>query len=105
MDIDYIEYAKILKVFSDPKRLKIVHMLSLGEMCACKIQEQFNITQPTLSHDMKLLNDAGVVFTRKDGKWTYYSLNDDRINELYQIFGRIVERKTVADNLGACGEA
>ena len=52
MSIDYVQYSKIFKVFSDPKRLKIVDMLSNGELCACKIQEEFNITQPTLSHDM-----------------------------------------------------
>ena len=41
MGIDYIEYAKIFKVFSDPKRLKIINMLSNGELCACKILEEF----------------------------------------------------------------
>ena len=43
MGIDYIEYAKIFKVFSDPKRLKIINMLSNGELCACKILEEFQI--------------------------------------------------------------
>ena len=75
MEIDYIQYSKIFKVFSDPKRLKIIDMLSNGELCACKIQEEFHITQPTLSHDMKQLCDAGVVNSRKEGKWMHYSLN------------------------------
>ena len=44
MGIDYIQYSKIFKVFSDPKRLKIIDMLSNGELCACKIQEEFHIT-------------------------------------------------------------
>ena len=66
MEIDYIQYSKIFKVFSDPKRLKIIDMLSNGELCACKIQEEFHITQPTLSHDMKQLCDAGVVNSRKE---------------------------------------
>jgi DNA-binding transcriptional ArsR family regulator len=51
--IDYAKYARIFKVMSDPKRLKIIDMLSEGELCACKILEEFHITQPTLSHDMK----------------------------------------------------
>lgn len=52
MEKIYIDTAKILKAISDPKRLKIVDMLSCREQCACKLQKAFAITQPTLSHDM-----------------------------------------------------
>ena len=75
MEQKYIDTAKILKAISDPKRLRIVDMLSCGELCACVIQEEFSITQPTLSHDMKVLLDAGVVTARKEWKNTYYSLD------------------------------
>ena len=80
MGIDYIEYAKIFKVFSDPKRLKIINMLSNGELCACKILEEFQITQPTLSHDMKLLTDMELVVPRKEGKWDtlFFKQREDR---------------------------
>ena len=54
MEQVYIDTAKMLRAMSDPKRLRIVDMLSCGEMCACKILEKFQITQPTLSHDMKV---------------------------------------------------
>ena len=82
MEIDYIQYSKIFKVFSDPKRLKIIDMLSNGELCACKIQEEFHITQPTLSHDMKQLCDAGVVNSRKEGKWMHYSISKDGLENV-----------------------
>ncbi len=75
MEQKYTDLAKILKAISDPKRLQIVDMLSCGELCACVIQEKFDITQPTLSHDMKVLLDAGIVTSRKEWKNTYYSLN------------------------------
>lgn len=75
MEQRYIDAAKVLKAISDPKRLRIVDMLSCGELCACVIQEEFNITQPTLSHDMRVLLDAGVVVARKEWKKTFYSLN------------------------------
>jgi ArsR family transcriptional regulator len=71
----YTEYALLFKALSDPNRVMIVDMLSCGELCACKILEKFNITQPTLSHHMKILCDCGLVNGRKDGKWTHYSLN------------------------------
>ena len=51
----YIEKAEMFKVLSDSNRLQIIDMLSCGEMCACKILEKFNITQPTLSHHLKVL--------------------------------------------------
>lgn len=91
--MDYVKYAKVLKVLSDPKRLKIVDMLKSGELCACKILEEFHITQPTLSHDMKLLSDVGLVDARKEGKWMHYSLNKDVLGEVHQILGNLVVDK------------
>ncbi len=70
-----IDVALICKALSDSNRLKIVKMLSNGEMCGCKLLEAFEITQPTLSHHMKVLCDCGLVETRKEGKWSHYSLN------------------------------
>ena len=81
----YIENAEYFKAFSDVNRLMIVNMLSCGELCACKILEKFDITQPTLSHHMKTLCDCGLVNSRKEGKWTYYSLNRETI-QVFQVF-------------------
>ncbi len=67
--------ALICKALADANRLKIVKLLSQGEKCACKLLEAFNITQPTLSHHMKILCACGLVSVRKDGKWAHYSLN------------------------------
>lgn len=58
----------ICKALSDTNRLEIVRMLSDGEKCGCKILDKFNITQPTLSHHMKILVDCGIVNDRKEGK-------------------------------------
>ena len=69
-----IDVALICKALGDSNRLKIVEMLSDGEKCGCKLLEAFNITQPTLSHHMKVLCDCGLVVTRKEGKWSHYSL-------------------------------
>lgn len=82
MKRNYSEYANTLKAIAEPTRLQIVDMLSCGELCACIILEKFNITQPTLSHHMKVLCDSGIVIPRKDGKWTHYSLNGQRLNEI-----------------------
>ena len=70
-----IDVALICKALGDTNRLQIVQMLVDGEKCACKLLEQFEITQPTLSHHMKILCDADIVISRKEGKWTHYSIS------------------------------
>ena len=90
MEQVYVDTAKVLKAISDPKRLRIVDMLSCGELCACKILEAFHITQPTLSHDMRVLIEAKIVSDRREGKNIYYSLNIEYLavfeQTLHQIF-------------------
>lgn len=93
LEQSYKEVSKILKAISDPKRLKIVDMLSCGELCACKILEEFHITQPTLSHDMKVLIEAKVVTDRREGKNIFYSLNKEYLNVFHQTLGVILSDK------------
>ena len=93
MEQIYTDTAKVLKATSDPKRLKIVDMLSCGELCACKILEAFHISQPTLSHDMRVLIEAGVVIDRRDGKNIYYSLNADRLSAFHETLEHIFGEK------------
>ena len=94
MEQIYIDISKMLKAMSEPKRLRIVDMLSCGELCACKILEEFNITQPTLSHDMRVLVEAGIVKDRREGKNIYYSLNRDALETMHQNLGRMFEDKS-----------
>ena len=75
----YTKNVVLFKALADANRLMIVDMLSCGELCACKILEKFNITQPTLSHHMKTLCDCGLVKGRKEGKWIYYSLDEKAV--------------------------
>ena len=89
----YTDTAKVLKAISDPKRLKIVDMLSCGELCACEIMEEFHITQPTLSHDMKVLVEAGIIRDRREGKNIYYTLDNERLNAMYETLGHIFRDK------------
>ena len=93
MEQIYVDTAKMLKAISEPKRLRIVDMLSCGELCACVILEAFHITQPTLSHDMRVLTEAGIVNSRREGKNIYYSLNKDALDEMISTLGRLFEDK------------
>ena len=93
MEQVYIDTAKVLKAISDPKRLRIVDMLSCGELCACKILEAFHITQPTLSHDMKVLIEARIVNDRREGKNIYYSLNKEHLAAFEKMLHDILAEK------------
>ncbi|MCC0648698.1 ArsR/SmtB family transcription factor [Clostridioides difficile] len=77
MQNKYIEYAKVFKAFCDENRIIIIEFLQDGEKCACELLEQLDIRQSTLSHHMKILCDSGIVNSRKEGKWTHYSINKD----------------------------
>ena len=79
MNSQYTGIAKVFKALSDPKRVKIVDMLSCGEMCGCVLLKCFEITQPTLAHDMKILTEAGIVTSRREGKKTIYALNKEAV--------------------------
>ena len=83
------EIALICKALGDENRLQIIKMLSGGELCACKILDAFNITQPTLSHHMKILTECNLVNSRKEGKWTYYSFNQEGIAHARSILQEI----------------
>ena len=93
MEKVYIDVSKMLKAISDPKRLRIVDMLSCGELCACVILESFHITQPTLSHDMKVLTEAGIVLDRREGKNTFYSLNRPALDQMLTSLGTMFQPK------------
>ena len=66
-----------------------MNWLRHGEKCACKLLEELNISQPTLSHHMKILCDAGIVVGRKEGKWTHYSINKPGVEAACQLLNTL----------------
>lgn len=84
--------ARVFKAFCDENRLQILEMLQRGEKCACVLLEQLEITQPTLSHHMKILTESDVVSARKDGKWTYYSISDEGARQAQVLLLKLLER-------------
>lgn len=67
--------GKIFRALGDETRLKIFGMLCGGSLCACKILERLKISQPTLSHHMKILCESGLVVAERKWKWYYYSID------------------------------
>ena len=85
MDIREVFYA-----LSDEIRLKIVRLLiAHQELCVCQFQEIFNVSQPHISFHLGVLKKAGLVNSRKEGKWSYYSLN--RENSIVKVLAPVIE--------------
>jgi len=70
------EFIKVMKALSSPNRVKIIKMLQRKMMCVCEMQAALQIAQPTVSKDLKILEDAGLVTFYKDGMWVNYRLTD-----------------------------
>lgn len=82
-----IGQARLLKALADPTRLRILSLLSRheGEVCVFEIVESFTLEQPTISHHLRILRDAGLVDCRKKGLWAYYYVRRDALNRARDI--------------------
>jgi ArsR family transcriptional regulator len=87
------DYLRVFKALSDAKRLRVLELLLDGEKCACILLEDLNISQPTLSHHMKILCNSGIVTGRPVGKWVYYSINDSGCEYAKELLTHLVESK------------
>lgn len=91
MELDARKTAAMFKAFCDENRIRILQILCTGEKCACKLLEALNVTQPTLSHHMKILCDSGVVVGKKEGKWMHYSISPEGVKVLVETIGILTD--------------
>ncbi|NQT68534.1 MAG: winged helix-turn-helix transcriptional regulator [Desulfobacteraceae bacterium] len=70
------DFVKVMKALSDPNRVKIVKMLQHKALCVCEIQAHLQIAQPSVSKHLKILENAGIVESTKEGLWVNYHLTD-----------------------------
>ncbi len=73
--------SRFFKALADATRLRIVKLLEVREMCVCEVMVALGLTQPTASHHLGLLENAGLVKDRKEGKWVFYSIADPKLIE------------------------
>lgn len=80
--------AKVLKAVADPARLQLLSIIrSAGEACACNLNEPVGLSQPTVSHHLKVLTDAGLIVREQRGQWAWFSADEQRIRDLGRLFG------------------
>jgi len=86
------EYVRVFRALTDESRVRVLELLCSGEQCACVLLEDLKISQPTLSHHMKILCASGLVKSRRVGRWTYYAINTEGCAYAGRLLRAIVER-------------
>ncbi len=83
------ETGRLFKALGDDKRVRLLRLLGLREMCVCELMVALELTQPTASHHLGILEKVGLVSRRKEGKWVYYSIKDPKLLEGIREIGPI----------------
>ena len=96
--MDTRRMAIMFKAFCDENRLQILQMLRDGERCAWSILDEMKITQPTLSHHMKILCDSEIVVGRKEGKWMHYSISKDGLENAIKYLNELMDNTKIGDD-------
>jgi ArsR family transcriptional regulator len=92
IDADQAEQiASALRVIADPARLRLVSLLSSGEACVCDLTEPLGLSQPTVSHHLRILAEAGLVEREQRGKWAYYRMVPERLELLRSALAPVTE--------------
>ena len=81
--------AELFHALSDEARVEIVSVLLAGEHCVCDLMTHVGAAQSRLSYHLKVLKDAGLVTDRREGRWSYYTLNGEAIRELEAVLGAL----------------
>ena len=84
--------APLLKALADPVRLRLLSLVAShanGEACVCDLNDAFDLSQPTISHHLKVLHEVGLLNRAKRGVWVYYSLNDSALADLSGLIGGV----------------
>ena len=98
MELTNKQITVIFKALCDENRVQILRILQNGELCACHLLEALNLSQPTLSHHMKVLCDSGLVVGRKDGKWMHYSISEEGT----EVAVNVLRELTKVSDSGEC---
>jgi ArsR family transcriptional regulator len=98
---DPVSAARRFHALSDQTRVEIVRLLSHGERCVCELQDVLDAAQSRLSFHLKTLKDAGLVTDRREGRWVYYAVNRDALDEIAAFAAAVKPGK----HAGSCGEA
>ena len=104
METLHEKHAKVFKALCDEKRLRILELLRSGEKCACKLLEDLDIGQSSLSYHMKILVESGVVQSRQEGKWTHYTISKKGCEYAVELLNTLTTPDAIITNDYCCKE-
>ena len=84
--------SRVLRALADPVRLRLLSLIGAhtgGEACVCELVERFDLSQPTISHHLKVLHEAGLLTRSKRGVWVYYRVDRDALGALTALLGGV----------------
>jgi ArsR family transcriptional regulator len=100
--VDATRVLPLLKLMSEPNRLKIFALLAGGERCVCEIEEHMKLPQNLVSHHLGVLRDAGYIRARRAGRWVYYSVNKETLAAVYPTLCHLFNPECVNDMQKSC---
>jgi ArsR family transcriptional regulator, arsenate/arsenite/antimonite-responsive transcriptional repressor len=100
--LDISRSVQLFHALSDETRLCILERLRLGERCVCELTDALDAAQSRLSFHLKVLKDAGLVTDRRDGRWMYYTLNQEVMGEIVEQIEALTSAPTEAERQSGC---
>ena len=84
------DQARLVSVLMEPQRIKILRLLRDGELCVCEIERSLGIAQNLVSHHLRVLRDAGLVASRREGQFVFYRRQDERVKQLVSFLNLLL---------------
>ena len=100
--LDINRAARLFHALSDRTRLSILERLRLGERCVCDMTDALDAAQSRLSFHLKVLKEAGLVADRRDGRWMYYTLNQEALAQAGELIEELASAPTAAERKNGC---
>ena len=100
--LDPARSTQLFHALSDETRLSILERLRLGERCVCDLTDALEAAQSRLSFHLKVLKDAGLVSDRREGRWMYYTLKPEALNEVAELVEALASAPTAAERKNGC---
>jgi ArsR family transcriptional regulator len=99
---DTVRAVRLFHALSDGTRLSIIQRLRLGERCVCDLTDALDAAQSRLSFHLKVLKDADLVTDRREGRWMYYTLNPETLNEVAELIDGLAAAPSSAELRSGC---
>ena len=94
--------ARWFHALSDETRIQILERLAAGEQCVCDLTDFFQTGQSRLSFHLKTLKDAGILLDRREGRWVYYSINAEALEEMMEVMKSLASRSAKTNQSKCC---